>query len=238
MEHTAREDATFTRFTLSQRIEHALLIVSFTMLCLTGLPQAFFDAAWAQRLITLMGGLDRVQFLHHLFGVMLLFEAVYHFIVVGYELLFASAKPTAMFPRPRDMKEIFQQVGYLAGFKVEKPRFGRYDFRHKVEYWSLLWGTLLMGITGLIMLFPVVTTRFLPGSIVTASQVAHSYEGLLAFLALVLWHFYNAHFAAESFPVGASMFTGKISAREMQEEHPLEYEELMAARARVGGRGR
>jgi len=135
-------------------------------------------------------------------------------------------------------KEIFQQVAYLAGLRVEKPRFGRYDFRHKVEYWSLLWGTLLMGLTGLIMLFPVVATRFLPGAIVMASQVAHSYEGLLAFLALVLWHFYNAHFAAESFPVGTSIFTGKISAREMQEEHPLEYDELMLTRARVGGRGR
>ena len=111
--------------------------------------------------------------------------------------------------------------------KVEKPRFQRYDFRHKLEYWSVAWGTLLMGATGLILLFPIVATRFLPGVAVTASRVAHSYEALLAFLAIVLWHFYNAHFAAEAFPMDTSIFTGRISAEKMRKEHPLEYEELM-----------
>jgi cytochrome b subunit of formate dehydrogenase len=111
--------------------------------------------------------------------------------------------------------------------KVEKPRFQRYDFRHKLEYWSVAWGTLLMGATGLILLFPIVATRFLPGVAVTASRVAHSYEALLAFLAIVVWHFYNTHFAAESFPMDTSIFTGKISAEKMQEEHPLEYQQLM-----------
>ena len=172
------------------------------MLCVTGLPQRFFDAAWAQWLISLMGGLDTVRFIHHLFGIMLVFEGVYHVIVAIYELLFARSKPTAMFPRPQDVKDALQQVAHLAGMKVEKPRFGRYDFRHKLEYWSVVWGTLLMGVTGLILLFPIVATRFLPGVVVTASRVAHSYEALLAFLAIVLWHFYNTHFAAEVVPDG------------------------------------
>ena len=174
-----------------------------------------------------MGGLDTVRFIHHLFGIMLVFEGVYHVLVALYELLFARSKPTAMFPRPQDVKDAFQQVAHLAGMKVEKPRFQRYDFRHKLEYWSVAWGTLLMGATGLILLFPIVATRFLPGVAVTASRVAHSYEALLAFLAIVLWHFYNTHFAAESFPMDTSIFTGKISAEKMQEEHPLEYQKLM-----------
>jgi formate dehydrogenase gamma subunit len=223
----------FARFSSSQRVEHVLLMISFTVLCLTGLPQRFIDAAWAQWLISLMGGLDTVRFIHHLFGVMLVFEGVYHVFVALYELLFARSKPTAMFPRSQDVKDAFQQVAYLTGLKAEKPRFGRYDFRHMVEYWSVVWGTLLMGATGLILLFPVEATKFLPGVAVTASRVAHSYEALLAFLAILLWHFYNTHFAAESFPMDTSIFTGKISAEKMQEEHPLEYQQLMLKRGQA-----
>ena len=230
MARKAETEAVFIRFALRQRIEHILLILSFTMLCITGLPQRFVDEAWAQGLISLMGGLDTVRFIHHLFGVMLVFEGIYHIIVSAYELLFARSRPTAMFPRPQDARDALRQVAHLAGIKAERPRFGRYDFRHKLEYWSVVWGILLMGATGLILLFPVAATSFLPGSAVTASRVAHSYEALLAFLAVVLWHFYHAHFAAGSFPIDTSIFTGRISAEKMREEHPREYEELMRER--------
>jgi formate dehydrogenase gamma subunit len=230
MSRKAETEAVFIRFALRQRIEHSLLILSFTMLCVTGLPQRFIDAAWAQGLISLMGGLDTVRSLHHLFGIMLVFEGVYHIIVAIYELLFARSKPTAMFLRPQDARDALRQVAHLAGMKAERPRFGRYDFRHKLEYWSVVWGTLLMGVTGLILLFPIVTTTFLPGAVVTASKVAHSYEALLAFLAITLWHLYNTHFAAEAFPVDTSIFTGRVSAEKMREEHPLEYERLTRKR--------
>lgn len=223
----------FIRFSYSQRVEHALLMISFTMLCLTGLPQSFIDAAWASGLISLMGGLDTARSIHHLFGVMLVCEGVYHVLVALYELLFARSKPTAMFPRPRDVMEALRQVAHLAGLKSDKPRFGRYDFRHKVEYWSVFWGILLMGATGLILLFPVAATAFLPGVAVTASRVAHSYEALLAFLAVVLWHFYNAHLAADAFPIDTSIFTGRISGEKMREEHPLEYQRLMLKQGRA-----
>ena len=226
MARRARAEATFTRFALSQRIEHIVLIISFTMLCITGLPQRFFDATWAQWLISLMGGLDVVRLMHHLFGIMLIFEGVYHISVSICELLFTRSKPTAMLPRFQDAKDALQQMAHLAGMKREKPRFGRYDFRHKIEYWSLVWGSLLMGVTGLILLFPVVATRFLPGVAVMASRVAHSYEALLAFLAVVLWHFYHTHFAAGSFPIDTSIFAGEISVEKMREEHPLEYQQL------------
>jgi len=233
MAEQVKTGTTFVRFALSQRIEHALLIVSVTMLCVTGLPQRFLEADWANRLLSLMGGLDQVRWIHHLFGVMLLFEGLYHLIVMLYELLFTRSKPTAMFPRTHDLRDAWHQVAHLIGMSDAEPRFGRYDFRHKVEYWSLVWGMLLMGVTGLILLFPIVATSFLPGSIVTASRVAHSYEAFLAFLAIVLWHFYNAHLSAESFPFDTSIFTGRISAERMQREHPLEYQQFMQERERT-----
>jgi cytochrome b subunit of formate dehydrogenase len=206
-------------------------MVSFTCLALTGLPQRYGDADWARGLIFLMGGLDTVRLVHHLFGIMLLFQGLYHMIESVWEFVSAGSKANAMLPRAQDAKDAIGQVAYLAGIRGEKPRFGRYDFRHKVEYWSVVWGTVVMGMTGLILLFPVVATSYLPGVVVAASKVAHSYEALLAVLAIVLWHFYHAHLAGESFPIDTSIFIGRISAEKMREHHPLEYEQWAQKRA-------
>jgi len=233
MAEEARAEATFIRFSRSQRLQHILLMVSFTILCLTGLPQRYGDADWARGLIFVMGGLDTVRLVHHLSGIMLLFQGLYHIIESVWEFVLAGPRSTAMLPRAQDVKDALGQTAYLVGIRKEKPRFGRYDFRHKLEYWSVVWGTLMMGVTGLILLFPVVATSYLPGVIVTASKVAHSYEALLAVLAIVLWHFYHAHLAGESFPMDTSIFTGRISAEKMREHHPLEYEQLTLERVRA-----
>lgn len=217
----------FVRFSLGQRIEHAVVLLSVSMLCITGLPQRFVDAPWMHGMISCLGGLDWVRWMHHMFGVMLLFEGVYHVVVALGDLLLARPRPTAMFLRVQDFKDAIHQVAHLLGMRAEEPKFGRYDFRHKIEYWALVWGMVLMGATGLILLFPTVVTTFAPGAVVTAARVAHSYEALLAFLAIVLWHFYNAHLAAGVFPLDTSIFTGKISSERMRKEHPLEYEQWL-----------
>jgi formate dehydrogenase gamma subunit len=205
-------------------------MASFTVLCLTGVPQRYGDADWARGLISMMGGLDAVRLVHHLSGIMLLFQGIYHIIESVGEFVLADRGSSAMLPRAQDAKDAVGQVAYLAGIRREKPRFGRYDFRHKLEYWSVVWGTLVMAVTGLILLFPVLATSYLPGVVVTASKVAHSYEALLAVLAIALWHFYHAHLAGESFPMDTSIFTGRISAEKMREHHPLEYEQLRLER--------
>ena len=233
MAEEARAEVSFIRFSLSQRVQHILLIVSFTLLCLTGLPQRYCDADWARGLIFVMGGLDTVRLVHHLAGIMLLFQGLYHIIESVWECVLAGPRSNAMLPRGQDVKDARGQVAYLAGVRREKPRFGRYDFRHKLEYWSVVWGTLVMALTGLILLFPVVATNYLPGVIVTASKVAHSYEALLAVLAIALWHFYHAHLAGESFPIDTSIFTGRISAERMRDHHPLEYEQVMLERVQA-----
>lgn len=234
---TDRDEITFTRFVLSQRIEHILLLISFGVLCLTGLPQKFHDTAWAQWIMSALGGIDTTRVIHHIFAFMLAFEFIYHVIVIVYELVFVRPRPLSMLPRLRDVRDGLSSVGYLSGLRREKPRFGRYDFRQKVEYWAMIWGLVIMGATGFILMFPVVVTRYLPGVFVSASKVAHGYEALLAFLAIITWHFYNAHLSLGAFPVDTAIFTGKISQNRVLEEHPVEHERLTMVQSKATSEG-
>lgn len=215
-----------TRFVLSQRAEHLLLVISFGMLCLTGLPQTLAGSGFGRAILSLLGGIDTAQAIHHIFAAMLAFEFFYHVGVIIYELIFVRPRRLSMWPRKRDLTEAAGSVAYLVGRRQERPAADRYDFRQKVEYWALMWGLLVMGATGIILLFPVALTRLLPGILVPAARVAHAYEAILAFLAIVTWHFYNAHLASGVFPLDTSIINGKISAERMAEEHPLEYERV------------
>ncbi len=176
----------------------------------------------------LLGGVARAQMIHHLFAAMFLFEGVYHAIVLVFELILTRPRRLSMLPGLQDVKDGLGSVAYLAGLKAEGPRYDRYDFKQKIEYWAMIWGTFSMGITGMILLFPVIATRFLPGVLVPASKILHGYEAVLAFLAIITWHFYNAHLAHGVFPLDTSIFTGKVPLERMKEEHPKEYERLMA----------
>src|SRR5262249_31102971 len=104
----------------------------------------------------------------------------------------------------------------------DQARFDRFDYRQKFEYWGLVMGGLLMAGTGLTLYLPLVVTRWLPGILIPIAKVAHSNEGLMAFLVVVTWHVYNAHFNPDVFPCDRTIFTGRISRHRMQHEHPLE----------------
>lgn len=217
----------FTRFVLSQRLEHVLLVISFGMLCLTGLAQTLAGIGFGRAILRFLGGIDTAQTLHHVFAAMLAFEFFYHVGVIVYELVFVQPRRMSMWPRKHDLAEAVGTVAYLVGRRTERPPADRYDFRQKIEYWALMWGLLVMGATGIILLFPVAVTRFLPGIFVPAARVAHTYEAILAFAAIVTWHFYNAHLASGVFPLDTSIINGEILAERMAEEHPLEYERVV-----------
>ncbi len=211
---------------MRQRIEHLLVMVLFLMLALTGFPQKFFDAGWAQWLIVQMGGIDRVRWLHRMSGILFTVVAVQHFAVV---LSLAAMRriDLNMIPGKADFEDAIKTLRFYLGVSDKQARFDRFDYRQKFEYWGLVFGGLLMVVTGFILYFPTFFTRLLPGEIVPAALVAHSNEGLLAFLVVIIWHIYNAHLNPDVFPFDGSIFTGKISVHRMQEEHPLEYSRLM-----------
>lgn len=220
---------TYERFDLSQRIQHICLIVSFTLLALTGLPQLFVGAGWARGFMAVLGGIDGVRRIHHLAATLLLFVFVFHFFNVFIDLL--TRKSARMLPNLQDGKDAVQAFAYLLGRTQDKPQYDRWDFRQKIEYWALIWGTFLMGLTGLILMFPTVFASFLPGVVIYAAKAAHGLEALLAIASIVSWHMYNTHFAEGTGPVDTTIFTGKISRERLAEEHPLEYQRLLELEA-------
>jgi cytochrome b subunit of formate dehydrogenase len=220
-------ERSFVRFSLSQRLEHLVQIFGFITLCVTGIPQKYNGAPWADSAIALMGGIDLVRGVHRAFAVVLMLELVYHAIAIAWALAVKRARWTMM-PRVQDAKDALQMVLFFLGKRAERARFDRYDFRQKVEYLALIWGTLVMIVTGLCMWFPLEVTRHVSGEIIAAAKAAHSGEGLLAFASILMWHMYSAHLSPDVFPFDLTMFTGKITESRMKHEHPVEYERLMA----------
>lgn len=222
------ERKVYTRFELSQRIEHILLIVSFMTLVITGLPQKFASAGISQGMITAMGGIEVVRVIHRIAAVMFILETVYHLFVVFYKVFVTRVSPS-MLPGIKDARDIWQTIAYNLGFSKVKPQMGRYTFDEKMEYWFLIWGSLVMVITGFMLWNPIATARILPGQFIPAAKSAHGWEALLAFLAILLWHTYNVHIRT----FNKSIFTGKLTRQEMAHEHPLELAELEQDRKSV-----
>ena len=113
-----------------------------------------------------------------------------------------------------------------AGYTDIAPKFGRFDYRQKFEYWGLVFGSVIMVVTGYILIYPITVSKFLLAELIPAAKVMHSYEALFAFLIVLVWHMAGAHLSPEAFPIDTSIFTGKIRKDKLKHEHALEYEEL------------
>jgi formate dehydrogenase gamma subunit len=218
-----KSDRTFLRFPVAYRIEHWVMVLSFTALAVTGLVQKYALSAIAIWLIQVMGGLETVRVIHRVAATMLMLEAVYHVGLVGYNLIVRRYGADLMLSWT-DIKNAFQSLLYNLGLRGERPLQGRYTFEEKFEYFAIIWGTVVMIVTGIMLWNPIATTALLPGEIVPAAKIVHSGEALLAVLAIIVWHFYHVHIRS----FNKSMFTGRMSEAEMKHEHPLELKAMQS----------
>lgn len=214
-------EKTFQRFNLGQRWEHMLLFLSGTVLLLTGLPQKYRETSWSQVILSTPERLNLIQQIHHIAAIVLILEALYH---LGRALVQLSRRKLSanMFPTMQDVRDAGQMIQYLLFLRKEKPKFGKYNFEQKVTYWFVFFGFILMIVSGLIIWFPLLVTRFLPGGIVPAAKLMHSTEAIAAAIFILIWHFYHVHIER----LNLSIFTGKLSEKEMREYHAKEFERL------------
>jgi cytochrome b subunit of formate dehydrogenase len=216
---------TVVRFSRRTRIEHASVMGLFLALAVTGFPQKFYPAPWTQAIVGVLGGIDAVRWLHRAAGVLFALLLVLH--VAG------SAWPTlrrrealSLVPDAKDFRDAAAMLRYQLGTAARPPAFDRFDYRQKFEYWGLVLGGSIMVATGFLLLFPLLSTAILGGQFVPAAKVAHSSEGLMAFLVVLTWHIFNAHLSPEAFPGDTTIFTGRIERERLRHEHPLEYARL------------
>jgi len=214
-----------TRFNMRQRVEHIALIVIFTTLALTGLLQRFYTGWFAEWAIMGIGGVETVRVIHRVFGGVFTLALVYHLIVLTYGLMVKHSRQSMLLTR-KDFTDVVDSLRLALGSESAPPQYGRFNYRQKFEYWGLMFGSVIITATGVVLLFPAAVTSILPGQVVAASVVMHGWEATLAVLTIIVWHFYEVLFRPGVFPADTSIFTGKISRQRMAEEHALEYAEL------------
>ena len=220
----AKHSESVQRFSFWARLQHAAVILLFGVLLLTGMPQKWPYVDASRWVIAHLGGIYITRWLHRLAGITFGLVLVAHLAVAIVSVLTRRAQPTMLLSR-QDFVDAIDQLRYYVGRRAEAPRFGRFDYRQKFEYWGLVFGGIVMAATGLVLYFPVLVSRLLPAELIPAAKVMHSNEALLAFLIVLIWHMYGAHFNPETFPADTSIFTGKIAKDRLRREHALEYEE-------------
>ncbi len=206
------------RMGLSHRWQHAVLALSFITLAVTGFALKFPDSGLAK----MLGSSEPVRrWIHRIAGIVLLLVGLYHLVHLlttreGRRLVLD------LFPVKKDLADLRSAGRYLTGWSSEKPQFGRFGYAEKLEYWAVLWGTIIMGTTGLIIWFKLDVTHFLPRWVVDVALTIHYYEAVLACLAIVVWHFYHVIFDPDIYPLNTACWSGRVSEEWQKHEHSLD----------------
>ncbi|HSP62714.1 MAG TPA: cytochrome b/b6 domain-containing protein, partial [Pyrinomonadaceae bacterium] len=130
-----------------------------------------------------------------------------------------------MLPRVKDVRDLIANFAYYLGVKNERPKFARFGYAEKAEYWAVIWGTIIMGLTGLMIWFKIGVVGFLPRWWIDIALAVHFYEAVLATLAIIVWHFYQVIFDPDAYPVNFAFIDGRVSEESYKEEHELAYEQ-------------
>ena len=248
-----RDDEVFLRMNPTERAQHILLVVSFTLLVLTGLPLMFYELRIFKSIFSIENAFAFRGILHRLAAVILIVDIAWHF---GYTLLTKRGRDNfrEMVPRVKDALDAATLFGYNVGLSLwlyrkgilkaffdrhpfwkfeHPPEYGRYNFVEKLEYFSVAWGSLVMILSGFFMWNVELSLRIFPLWVHDIFVIVHGYEAMLAFLAIIIWHMYNVHLNPEVFPMSKVWLNGKITGHELRTLHPLEYRKILAERQKA-----
>jgi cytochrome b subunit of formate dehydrogenase len=219
------------RFNVFFRIIHALIVVTFFLLVTTGLPLRFSCAAWAPGLMSLLGGAEIAGRIHRYTGLVMFGYFIMYVVYMTLRLAKSRRKldllvgPNSILPQMQDLRDVTAMMKYFFG-KGQHPRFGRFSYMEKFDYFAEAWGVFAIGFTGLMLWFPEFFGRFFPGILFNVAIIIHSWEAMIATAFIFTIHFFNVHLRPEKWPLDGVMFTGRASLEYMLEEHPLMAERI------------
>ena len=219
----------YLRMSVNERLQHAVLVLSFTALVITGFMLRYPEAWWVAGIRHLSSRAFELRGLvHRIASIVMLLSGVWH---AGYLACTVPGRKLfrEMLPRWRDVTDPWGVLKYNLGLAPDKPAFGRFCYIEKAEYWAMAWGTALMTVTGAILWFDNTSMGYFTKLGFDISRTIHFYEAVLATLAIIVWHFYFVIFNPDVYPMNLAWLTGRMSEGEMMEEHPLQLEELKAA---------
>jgi cytochrome b subunit of formate dehydrogenase len=197
--------------------QHALLTVSFIVLVITGFSLRFAEAGWVKMLFGWEGGFPLRGIIHRVAAVLFILTVIWHVIYLitapGRKFFFD------IFPSLKDFKQFWEMVKYNLGFSSKKPDFARFSYVEKAEYWALVWGSVIMIVSGFFLWFDNIAVKWFPKGFLDTMLVVHYYEAWLATLAILIWHMYSTIFNPAVYPMNPSWITGNMPEDMFKHEH-------------------
>jgi cytochrome b subunit of formate dehydrogenase len=225
---------TIIRFDIHQRAQHWLMLSGVILLSITGWPLRgagvgavqFADRVESSRkFLALFGGPHGAGLVHRFAAVLIILSGVYHIVYLAF-LAKKRILPMSMLPTLKDAFDIRDNLLHMLGLRKERPKFDRYNYLEKFDYWAVFWGIVMMVGTGFIFWFPVQFAKVAPAWALSAAQIVHGEEATLAAIFLFVVHFYNAHLKPSIFPMNWAWLNGQTTLEYMKDEHPAEYERM------------
>ncbi len=217
------------RFDIHQRFQHWFMLSGVILLAITGWPLRGAGspeaAPYSAAFLRVFGGPEAAAIWHRVGAVLIIISSVYH--AVWLTFLAANKRlPMSMLPTPKDALDMRDNILFMLGLKKERPKFERYMYLEKFDYWAIFWGIPMMVGSGFVYWFPVWFAKYAPSWVITATQIIHGEEGTLAVVFLFVVHFYNVHLKPSIFPMNWAWLNGRISVETLKHEHAAEYERL------------
>lgn len=221
------------RFSVIERLFHLLLMLTFLLQTATGFSRLYITTVWGKKINAIFGGYDGSLVVHKAVGVVMMVVFVIHTVYLLTQINWRAPLKSifgedSLVPNLSDLKHFGQRIRWFFGLGPP-PRLNRWTYWEKFDYWAVYWGLPLLAITGLMLMYPLTTSRFLPGWALNIAALLHQAEAILAVTYIFIVHFFIGHLRPSSFPMNEAMFSGSVPLEEAMEEKPAWVERLQTA---------